>query len=115
MSDSGPFEDERGIIQDLLGPVDSVTRITTVKGAVRGNHVHHSTVQWTLVLSGTLRMASMNEVDRIVGPGQLVRNDPGVAHAWKAIEHSECLVFARGPRGRDYESDTIRLATPLLT
>ena len=36
---SDRFEDERGVIQDLLGQVDAVTRITTVEGAV-GNHFH---------------------------------------------------------------------------
>jgi hypothetical protein len=39
---SNYYEDARGVIQDLLGPVDSVTWITTKKGAIRGNHVHHT-------------------------------------------------------------------------
>ena len=41
---------------------------------------------------------------------------PGDPHAWKALEDSECLVFTRGPRsGENYEEDTYRLDTPLLS
>lgn len=109
------FEDERGVIQDLLGPVDSVTRIDTVAGAVRGNHVHASTTQWVYVVSGSLLVAtdtlSAEGVDhRYYGPGELVKEEPGLPHAWKAMDNTTVLVFTKGPRsGAGYESDTIRL------
>jgi quercetin dioxygenase-like cupin family protein len=111
------FEDERGVIQDWFGPgepIDSVTHITTLKGAVRGNHVHEFTAQWTLVLSGRLLMATgRTQVE--MGPRRLIKHDPGDPHAWKALEDTECLVFTRGPRaGEGYESDTVRLEEPLL-
>jgi quercetin dioxygenase-like cupin family protein len=108
------FEDSRGTIQDLLGPVDSVTEICTVKGAVRGNHVHQHTTQWTYVVSGNLLVAS--QLDGIpqthpCGPGALICEPPGVPHAWKALEDTVVLVFTRGPRsGANYESDTFRLS-----
>lgn len=108
-------EDERGIIRDLLvEPVDSITRITTKLGAVRGNHVHRLTHQWTYVLSGMLLMADGSDVFNL-GPGELCYHAPGNPHAWRAITDTEVIVFTRGPRsGDDYESDTIRLDEPLL-
>jgi quercetin dioxygenase-like cupin family protein len=111
----GRFEDHRGVIQDIVGRIDSVTRITTVAGAVRGNHYHRKTTQWTLVLSGTLQMAT-DEGTKVMRPGEIVKHGPGVPHAWRAIGgDAECLVFTKGPRsGEDYETDTYRLEEPLL-
>jgi quercetin dioxygenase-like cupin family protein len=110
----GRFEDHRGVIQDVIGRIDSVTRITTLKGAVRGNHYHECTTQWTLVLSGRLLMASGDQ-QTVMGPHEVIKHPPGMPHAWKALEDSECIVFTRGPRaGEDYESDVVRLAEPLL-
>jgi quercetin dioxygenase-like cupin family protein len=117
------FEDHRGVIEDLLyGQMDCVTRISTVKGAVRGNHVHKLTSQWTYVMSGRLLVATSGHpgrkserVEREFGPGDLFCEGPGVAHAWKALENTVVLVFTRGPRsGEGYESDTVRLEKPLL-
>jgi quercetin dioxygenase-like cupin family protein len=112
------FEDERGVIQDLFGPLDAVTRITTKAGAVRGNHVHHQTIQWTMVLTGRMLIVTAgggHRVSREYGPGQIACERPGVPHAWKALEDTEVLVFTRGPRsGEGYESDTERLKEPLL-
>jgi quercetin dioxygenase-like cupin family protein len=117
MADS--FTDHRGKIEDLLiTPLDGVTRITTVAGAVRGNHVHAETRQWTLVLAG--RLVVVTEKDgyrsrREYGPGEMVIDHPGTAHAWQAVTDCEVLVFTKGPRsGSDYESDTQRLRVPLI-
>ena len=109
------FEDERGRIEDLIeGPVDAVTRIFTAKGAVRGNHFHRQTVQWTYVLSGSLLVAH-GDVQRILGPGEIAVDRPGVPHAWKALADTDVLVFTCGPRsGSGYESDTVRLEEPLI-
>jgi quercetin dioxygenase-like cupin family protein len=109
------FEDERGMIRDLFdGEPVHVTRISTCEGAVRGNHVHNETVQWTLVTEGELLMASGSRQFNI-GPGKMFAHLPGEPHAWKALEDSVCFVFTLGPRGANYESDTIRLREPLLT
>jgi quercetin dioxygenase-like cupin family protein len=117
---SDRFEDHRGVIQDvfgagtLAGKIDAVTRITTLAGHVRGNHVHHETTQWTLVLSVSLVMAS-GDSRALMKRGEIVKHAPGVPHAWRAVSDCECLVFTRGPRsGADYESDTHRLEEPLL-
>lgn len=114
---SDRFEDERGVIQDLLATIDCVTEITTKKGAVRGNHIHEKTIQWTYVVSGLLQVATDNGHvhTREYGPGELIPELPGIPHAWKALEDTKVLVFTRGPRsGQAYESDTVRLGTPLL-
>lgn len=116
---SDRFEDERGVIQDLLDAVDAVTEIQTKIGAVRGNHIHFKTTQWTYVVSGRMRFAwTLDDGVHFAtyGPGALVRESAGTAHAWKALEDTVVLVFTKGPRSGDaYESDTQRLAVPILT
>lgn len=112
-------EDERGIIQDLLvGPIDSVTHIFTKKDAIRGNHQHKHTTQWTYVVSGRLLVVTMQadvRYERVHKPGDIGCEPPGVPHAWQALEDTEVLVFTRGPRaGSEYENDTQRLERPLL-
>ena len=105
------FEDDRGVILDLLGPVDAVTEIFTKAGAVRGNHIHMKTQQWTYVVSGSIETA-----DGIVHiAGSLFLEAAGQPHAWKALEDTKALVFTRGPRsGADYEKDVVRLDEKLL-
>lgn len=112
---SDRFEDERGIIQDLLGSIDSVTEIFTRKGAIRGNHVHDHTTQWTYVVSGEMLFAQDGLIHQIARSGEMITESPGRAHAWKALEDTRVLVFTRGPRsGEAYESDTRRLDVPLI-
>jgi quercetin dioxygenase-like cupin family protein len=112
------FEDARGVIQDLLGPVDAVTEIFTKAGAVRGNHVHRKTTQWTYVVSGKLKAAWIEDDgvhDKVHDPGSLITEPAGIPHAWLALEDTTVLVFTRGPRsGEAYESDTIRLDRPIF-
>lgn len=113
------FEDHRGTIIDLLGPVDAVTEIRSVAGATRGNHYHAASTQWAYVVSGQMLFASVQDDglhEEVHGPGDLVCEPPGIPHAWRAISDCTVLVFAKGPRAADaYESDTIRLEVPLLT
>jgi quercetin dioxygenase-like cupin family protein len=108
------FEDERGVIQDLCaGKPVNVTYVSTVKGAVRGNHLHKQTTQWTYVSSGRLKVADSMGT-QVLPAGQIIHHGRGEPHAWQALEDSECLVFTKGPRGEDYESDTERLTEPLI-
>ena len=114
-----PFNDERGSIQDLLTHVslDSVTRINTRAGAIRGNHWHEQTVQWTYVVNGKLLVKVRKHGDHlldqwsdVVYAGDLFVSPAGEEHAWQALEDTEVLVFTHGPRsGENYESDTHRL------
>lgn len=114
MPDLGHFSDERGYIQDyLMGPIDAVTEIFTVEGAVRGNHVHRQTVQWTYIAYGALLVAWLEEdgvhtAERVTGA--FFKEPAGVPHAWKALENTRVLVMTRGPRAGDaFEEDTWRL------
>lgn len=112
------FEDERGFIKDLLGKIDAVTEIYTVTGAVRGNHIHQRTTQWTYIVSGSMTVAWTEDDGvhtRIAGEGELVTEPAGIPHAWKALEPTTVLVLTQGPRSGDaYETDTQRLSVPIL-
>jgi len=119
MTELGRHEDERGVIQDLLlGPIGCVTEITTKAGAVRGNHVHDRTSQWVYIVSGLLlgvTEAAGVRQEHVYGPGDMAEDPPAIPHAWKALGDTTVLVFTKGPRsGEDYETDTRRLAVPLL-
>jgi len=112
------FEDARGVIQDILpGPLDQVTEIFTIAGAIRGNHIHEHTTQWAYVVSGRMLFAHIEDDgvhEKTCAAGELVKESPGSPHAWKAVEDTVVLVFTRGPRsGENYESDTRRLEVPI--
>jgi uncharacterized RmlC-like cupin family protein len=107
------FEDERGVIQDLICPVDGVTEIFTYAGAIRGNHVHEKTTQWTYIVSGRMEFAWGGDDGKHTAfypAGALVIEPAGIPHAWRAVEDTRVLVFTKGPRsGQAYELDTTRL------
>ncbi|MBI4138629.1 hypothetical protein HY479_00570 [Candidatus Uhrbacteria bacterium] len=116
------FKDARGEIRDILTHVaiDSVTSITCATGAIRGNHYHKKTTQYTYILSGKLMSYGRKGmrgkvVKKIVKAGDLLMHGPNEAHAFKAIEPSHLLQLGFGPRrGDDYELDTFRLEKPLV-
>lgn len=114
----GRHEDERGVIQDLLGQTDAITEITTRAGAIRGNHVHKLTTQWAYVVSGEMLFARLEDDGlhtAVYGTGALVTEHAEVPHAWKAVTDCTVLVFTKGPRsGEAYEIDTQRLENPIL-
>lgn len=116
------FKDDRGVITDIIENevVNAITRITFTKGAVRANHYHKETTQWNYLLSGSVMLVSQlpghEVVNTIMKPGDLVVTEPNVRHALVGLEDSDLLVFTKGPRGgKDYESDTYRLDTPLAS
>lgn len=113
------FTDERGTIADILShePIEHVAIITTRSGAIRGNHYHSKTVQWIYMIHGRMRLTSQ----RPGGPIQSVileQGDLGVSrplerHAMVALEDTVFLALCHGPRGgKEFESDTVRLAEP---
>jgi quercetin dioxygenase-like cupin family protein len=120
----GQFTDERGTITDMFYArnMNHGCIITNAPGAVRGNHYHKLTTQYTLVLSGTLTYYS-RAVDRdepaqtfVAGHGDMIISEPGEIHAMRTGEHGcTFLAFAEGPRGgEDYESDTYRVDSIIL-
>lgn len=113
--------DERGEISDLLENeiVNSITLITFIKGAVRGNHYHNETTQWNYVMKGKIKLVTQIPgepiVETIMLPGELTVTKPNDRHALYAMEASEVMIFTKGPRGgKEYESDTFRLDIPLV-
>lgn len=115
-------QDTRGVITDLLERerIHSVTLITSAKGAVRGNHYHKATWQYAYILTGRMRVVAKSLPDgepreALVEPGDLILHPPMEGHVMVAVEDSSFMVFTRGPRGgREYETDTYRLETPLV-
>lgn len=115
------FRDERGAITDILEAeqINAVTLVTFRKGAVRGNHYHKQTVQYNFCLSGSIELVTqVQEGPRqsaVLNTGDLASVAEMEAHALRALQDSELLVFTRGPRGgKEYETDTYRLDKPLI-
>lgn len=116
------FKDGRGTITDIFtnGSKDHVTIIFSKKGAVRGNHYHKKSIQYTFVVSGQLTMLSKKgEKGRIykhiLKPNDLMTHEPNEAHAMRADKDTFFLAFANGLRGgKNYEKDTYRLKKPLI-
>lgn len=111
------FTDDRGHISDIFynKNMNHACLIKSVPGAVRGNHFHKLTTQYTYVLEGEMIYYSKEpdgEVSKVrIGPGDVVVSPPMEVHAMKACE-SGCkfIAFAEGPRGgADYETDTFRV------
>lgn len=114
-------QDSRGEITDLLEneEINAITKVTFKTGAVRGNHYHKKTVQYNYVIDGCIELVTQEGVGEpvhaILGPGELAVTHAMEKHAIRAVQDSTLLVFTRGPRGgKEYESDTYRLDTPLI-
>jgi quercetin dioxygenase-like cupin family protein len=107
-----PLIDQRGLIQDLLAaPIDSVRIVRTKQHAVRGNHRHDQTTEWTYVLKGKLLVVTQAEAEAAVNyeharTGDFFVDPPGQAHAWQALEDSTCLVLSQG-RGADLDTQAL--------
>ena len=114
------FKDSRGSILDILDDVDlnSATLITNKKGAVRANHFHKKTIQYTFVLSGRVKYVGKGPGGRktaVLKAGDLAISPPNEAHATEALTDATFLALSYGPRhGHNYEADTYRLALPLI-
>ena len=117
------FIDDRGEISDIFykHPVDHVGMITSVKGALRGDHYHKETTQHMYMLKGSLRYYykmidddDSNIKSIVVNEGELVSTPPMEVHSLEILEPNIFIVFSEGLRGGiDYEEDTYRV-TPSL-
>ena len=121
------FKDKRGNIIDIFvnNPKDHCSIVTFNKNAVRGNHFHKKSIQYSFILSGRLKMitAKVDKKGRLVGKikkdivskNSLIEHKPLIAHAFKALKKSTMLAFANGKRGgKNYEKDTFRLGKKLI-
>ncbi len=110
------FIDDRGEITDILQhiEVDSVTLITCKKGAIRANHYHKESIQYSYVLSGEIvaysEMPGHKVESSILNPGDLLVSPPNERHALHAVKDSTLIIITKGPRGGgSYENDTYRV------
>jgi len=115
----GVHKDERGTIADLFAKanINSACLISNVPGAVRANHYHKETTQYTYIVAGTLEYFSKpvdsdepaQKYDAI--SGDYIISEPNEIHSLRAGP-TVCvfMAFAQGPRGgEEYESDTFRV------
>lgn len=123
------FIDNRGEILDIFvnSPKDHCTLITTKKGAIRGNHFHKESTQFTFIVAGKFKLyrAKVDENGDILGEIQcdtietndLITHPAYEAHTLVAIsDTTTILAFACGKRGGSYyENDTFRLKKKLNT
>jgi dTDP-4-dehydrorhamnose 3,5-epimerase-like enzyme len=121
------FEDKRGKIIDIFVnlPKDHCSIITFNKGAVRGNHYHKKSCQFSFLLSGELDFY-FGKVDkkngklkklkkRTIKKNTLITHEPYEAHAFRSKKNSVMIAFSCGVRGgKNYEKDTFRLKTKLV-
>ena len=111
------FIDERGIISDLLNEsIGHVGLITTGKDAIRANHYHKLSTQYSYILSGKFEVliASADQpvnVSRvIVNAGELIIIPPNVIHRFKAIERAVMIdMISESRDGNKYEDDVYRI------
>tara|TARA_B110000971_G_C19782676_1_gene396078 strand:+ start:189 stop:578 length:390 start_codon:yes stop_codon:yes gene_type:complete len=121
------FKDKRGLIIDIFinKPKDHCTLVTFNKGAIRGNHFHKKSTQYSFLISGKMMLFScrVDKSGKFIGklkkellqPNSLITHKPFHAHAFKALAPSNLLAFADGIRGgKNYEKDTFRLDKILI-
>ena len=111
------FTDDRGAITDLLNEtVGHVGMIVTEKDAIRANHYHSQSTQYSYILSGSFEVLTASfefpkEVTkRIIMQGEMVIIPPNVIHKFKAIEKSVMIDIVSEPRdGSKFENDVFRI------
>ena len=111
------YKDNRGKIIDILtdAEIDSLTLITSKQGAIRGDHYHKNTVQYTFIIMGELILLTQNDDEKMkktpLQPNDFVTILPYERHAIVSLTDSIMLAVTNGPRkGIEYESDTYRLS-----
>lgn len=121
------FSDYRGDILDIFvnSPKDHCALITSKKGAIRGNHFHKQSTQFTFIVAGKFKLyrAKVDENGNILGEiqcdmietNELITHPAYEAHTLEAIsDNTTILAFACGKRGGNYyEDDTFRLKKKL--
>lgn len=111
------FSDDRGDIFDLIeDKVGHVGMITFKKGAVRGNHYHKKSTQYSFVLDGEIKMTltdvdGSNARETILKSGSLSKILPLTVHTYEALSDARMLdVTTLGRTDDGYEKDTIRIS-----
>ena len=110
-------EDDKGSISDILQQVtvDCVTLITIKKDAIRGNHYHKDSIQYSYVLSGEVSAYTQipnEKVEKaVLKAGDMLESPVMEMHSLHGVnDNSVLLILTKGPRGGgQYEEDTFRV------
>lgn len=113
------FTDERGTIQNLVvgANIDSVSVITSVKGAIRANHWHRISGHACIMTKGSVDyferpVGSQDKPTKVsIGIGQVFWTGPNVEHAMLFTgEENEMWCFRTGASSQaEYENELVRL------
>ncbi len=112
------FEDKRGKIFDVVeDPISHIGFITFKKGAVRGNHYHKKSTQFTYVIDGKIELFTQDIrkpkspiIKTVMTAGHFAEIPPHVIHTYRAVTPSsmiDCTSATRKAQG--YEKDTMRV------
>lgn len=111
------FTDARGSIFDIVEKqISHVGLITSTVGAVRGNHYHKTSTQFSYIVKGKFKFITSdidgsNRVETILEEGDYSEIPPGVVHTYVALTDGavflDMTTLARGEKG--YEDDTVRV------
>ena len=112
------YMDERGPIMDILNEkLNHVGIIITEKDAIRGNHYHKLSIQYTYVLSGKFEVliaksdSSENVKKIILEAGEIIIIPPGIIHRFRALERATIIDMISESRvGNAFEEDVVRVA-----
>jgi len=111
------FTDKRGDINDILEEqVGHVGLITFKKGAIRGNHYHKKSTQYTYILKGKIKFVTSDingkhRKEFILEEGTFSRIPPQVVHAYKALTSAAMLdMTTLNRKDNGYEKDTVRVS-----
>lgn len=110
------FEDDRGIIQNILNEyINHIAIITSKAGSIRSNHYHKTNSHYIYVLSGLMEYWERdidNDVKTIIvcGPGDMVLSESNKVHKTIFLEDTVIITFAKGERDFDIDKyDTIKM------
>ena len=114
------FVDKRGEIYDLLEePVNHIGLITFKKGAVRANHYHKKSIQYSYVLKGRIKLTisdvdGKNKKTHIIREGDVTTIPTHTVHTYEALTNATILDMTTLHRkGSGYEDDTFRVEKAL--
>ena len=112
--DKPSFKDKRGTISNLVPstPIQHIALITSVRGAIRGNHYHRLDSHYTVLLSGKAKYTELiagRQRSWVLRPGSVILTRSKTPHVFLFLENSEFIALCtqRRDMGR-YEEDTIR-------
>lgn len=109
------FSDDRGRIDNLAdGVLGDVAVISSVKGAVRANHIHLHDWHFSYLVKGSMEYIWKDsegiEKSITVFKGQMIYTPPSVPHKMVFLEGSLFIaISAKNRSSEDYEEDTSRL------